>query len=84
LPDRILLRSSLRKDINKFKNTIGQMLVGNGFYEIWTNSLTNAAYQQKHQLSFTGEPIEILNKLSEEQGILRQTMLFTGLEGMRL
>jgi phenylalanyl-tRNA synthetase beta chain len=68
------------KDINKFKNTIGQMLVGNGFYEIWTNSLTNAVYQQKHQLSFTGEPIEILNKLSEEQGILRQTMLFTGLE----
>ena len=68
------------KDINKFKNTIGQMLAGNGFYEIWTNSLTNAAYQQKHQLSFIGEPIQILNKLSEEQGILRQTMLFTGLE----
>lgn len=56
------------------------MLVGNGFYEIMTNSLTNATYQQKHKLAFTGEPIEILNKLSEEQGILRQTMLFTGLE----
>jgi phenylalanyl-tRNA synthetase beta chain len=68
------------KDINKFKNIISQMLIGNGFYEIWTNSLTNAAYQQKHHLTFTGEPIEILNKLSEEQGILRQTMLFTGLE----
>ncbi|HEY3429240.1 MAG TPA: phenylalanine--tRNA ligase subunit beta [Cyclobacteriaceae bacterium] len=68
------------KDINKFKNTIGQMLVGNGFYEIWTNSLTNAAYQQKHQLTFAGESVEILNKLSEEQGILRQTMLFSGLE----
>lgn len=68
------------KDINKFKNTISQMLLGNGFYEIFTNSLTNAAYQQKHNLKFIGEPIEILNKLSEEQGILRQTMLFTGLE----
>lgn len=68
------------KDINKFKNTISQLLAGNGFYEIWTNSLTNAAYQQKHNLTFTGEPVEILNKLSEEQGILRQTMLFTGLE----
>lgn len=68
------------KDINKFKNTISQMLVGNGFYEIWTNSLTNFAYQQKHNLTFTGEPVEILNRLSEEQGILRQTMLFTGLE----
>ena len=68
------------KDINKFKNTLSQMLVANGFYEIWTNSLTNVAYQQKHALTFTGEPVEILNKLSEEQGILRQTMLFTGLE----
>lgn len=68
------------KDINKFKNTLSQMLVANGFYEIWTNSLTNAAYQQKHNLTFIGEPVEILNKLSEEQGIMRQTMLFTGLE----
>lgn len=68
------------RDINKFKRTLAGMLAGNGFFEILTNSLTNAAYQQKHNLNFTGEPIEILNKLSEEQGILRQTMLFTGLE----
>lgn len=68
------------KDINKFRNTLGGQLIANGFYEIWTNSLTNFAYQQKHKLSFEGEPVEILNKLSEEQGILRQTMLFTGLE----
>lgn len=68
------------KDINKFKRTLGSMLIGNGYYEILTNSLTNAAYQQKHNLSFTGTPVEILNKLSEEQGILRQSMLFTGLE----
>ncbi|HRJ31149.1 MAG TPA: phenylalanine--tRNA ligase subunit beta [Cyclobacteriaceae bacterium] len=67
-------------DINKFKNTLGALLVNNGFYEIWTNSLTNAAWQEKHKLTFDGEPVHILNKLSEEQGILRQTMLFTGLE----
>jgi|JI10StandDraft_1071094.scaffolds.fasta_scaffold00949_29 phenylalanyl-tRNA synthetase beta chain len=68
------------KDINKFKRTLGAQLVGNGFYEILTNSLTNVAYQQKHNLIFNGTPVEMLNKLSEEQGILRQTMLFTGLE----
>ncbi|MFM8849918.1 MAG: phenylalanine--tRNA ligase subunit beta [Cytophagales bacterium] len=68
------------KDIDKFKKSIGEMLAGNGFFEILTNSLTNAAYQQKHNLTFEAEPVEILNKLSEEQGILRQTMLFTGLE----
>jgi phenylalanyl-tRNA synthetase beta chain len=68
------------KDINKFRNTLGQQLVANGFYEILTNSLTNAAYQKKHNITFEGEAVEMLNKLSEEQGILRQTMLFTGLE----
>jgi len=68
------------RDINKFRNTLGQQLVANGFYEIWTNSLTNQAYHTKHTLQFEDEPLEILNKLSEEQGILRQTLLFTGLE----
>jgi phenylalanyl-tRNA synthetase beta chain len=68
------------KDITKYKRTIAGLLTGNGYYEILTNSLTNSAYQQKHALKFNGEPVEILNKLSEEQGILRQTMLFTGLE----
>ena len=68
------------KDIDKYKRNLGELLTGNGFNEIWTNSLTNYAYQQKHNLKFKGEAIEILNKLSEEQGILRQTLLFTGLE----
>jgi phenylalanyl-tRNA synthetase beta chain len=68
------------KNIDRYKRSIGELLVSNGFYEIWTNSLTNESYQQKHQLTFEGETIEILNKLSEEQGVLRQSMLFTGLE----
>ncbi len=68
------------KDIDKYKRTIGELLISNGFSEIWTNSLTNQAYQEKHKLTFKGNTIEILNKLSEEQGVLRQTLLFTGLE----
>jgi phenylalanyl-tRNA synthetase beta chain len=68
------------KSIDKYKRSVGEMLVGNGFYEIWTNSLTNQSYQEKNKLTFKGEAVEILNKLSEEQGILRQTLLFTGLE----
>jgi phenylalanyl-tRNA synthetase beta chain len=68
------------KSPDRYKKTIGELLVSNGFYEIWTNSLTNKAYQDKHDLKFEGAPVEILNKLSEEQGILRQTMLYTGLE----
>jgi phenylalanyl-tRNA synthetase beta chain len=67
-------------DPTKFKRAIGELLIGTGFFEIWTNSLTNPGYQQKHNLVFPGKPVEILNKLSEEQGVLRQTLLFTGLE----
>lgn len=68
------------KNIDRYKRTISELLISNGFYEVWTNSLTNPTWQQKHQLNFEGDTVEILNKLSEEQGILRQTMLFTGLE----
>ena len=68
------------RNIDKYRKSIGEQLVANGFYEVWTNSLTNIAYQQKHGLVFEGEPVQILNKLSEEQGVMRQTMLFTGLE----
>jgi phenylalanyl-tRNA synthetase beta chain len=68
------------KSVDKYKRSIGELMIGNGFYEIWTNSLTNQSYQEKNKLTFKGEAVEILNKLSEEQGILRQTLLFTGLE----
>lgn len=68
------------KDSEKYRRTISEMLINNGFYEIWTNSLTNKAYYQQHPMPLKGEPVEILNKLSEEQGILRGSMLFTGLE----
>lgn len=69
-----------QKDPDKFKWTIGELLNNNGFNEIWTNSLTNRAYHEATGFTPKGESVEILNKLSEEQGILRQSMLFTGLE----
>lgn len=74
------LASFPNRDPDKFKRSIGEFLVANGFYEIWTNSLTSQSHQRRHSLSFDGETVEILNKLSEEQGVMRQTMLFTGLE----
>ncbi len=68
------------KDADKFRKVLSEMLAGSGFQEIITNSLTNQAYQVKAGLAFEGNPVEMLNKLSEEQGILRQSLLFTGLE----
>lgn len=68
------------KDPDKYRRTIGEMLAGSGFYEILTNSLIKTSYIKKYNLSLDGEPVEILNKLSEDQGYLRTSMLFTGLE----
>ncbi len=72
------LASFPENDSTKFKKSLGAMLASNGFYEVLTNSLTNIA--NKNKIKTESEAVEILNKLSEEQGILRQTMLFSGLE----
>lgn len=68
------------RDNEKYKRAISELLVSNGFFEIWTNSLTNKSYYEQHPVPVKGGPVEMLNKLSEEQGILRLSMLFTGLE----
>jgi len=67
-----------QKDISNFKRAVGELLASHGFYEILTNSLTQIRYPQKFPLF--GQPVEIMNKLSEEQGVMRQTLLFSGLE----
>ncbi|MEM9325293.1 MAG: phenylalanine--tRNA ligase subunit beta [Bacteroidota bacterium] len=56
-------------------------LVGQGYQEIVTNSLTNPAYYEKYPLG--GEPVEILNKSSLELGILKTDPLYTAIEVLR-
>ena len=68
------------KDPGKYRRSIGELLVANGYFEIMTNSLTNAAYYERHSLATGLELVPILNKLSEELGVMRATMLFSGLE----
>jgi len=55
-------------------------LVDNGFFEISTNSLTRPSYVEKTPGFQPEENVEILNKLSEDLGVLRQSLLFSGLE----
>jgi len=65
-------------DADKLRIRISEMLSGTGFYEIITNSLTRPAYAEA--LGQEGQSVEILNKLSEELGVMRQSLLFSGLE----
>ncbi len=66
-------------DRDKLQNRIAGMLAGNGFSEMMNNSLTTPAYSASPYLDESQDVI-ILNKLSEDLGVMRQTLLFSGLE----
>ncbi len=68
------------KDKNKLQIKISDTLVGAGFSEILTNSLTKSAYHEAIRNELPNTDVEILNKLSEDLGVMRQTLLFSGME----
>ena len=61
----------------KFKEKVANYLVGRGFTEIVTNSITNSAYFSEEVLAGS---VKMLNNLSADLDILRPSMLETGLE----
>lgn len=65
-------------DDHKVQNSIGNLLVSQGFYEIMTNSLSAEKYTSL--LPINGDAVSMLNPLSADLSILRTSMLFTGLE----
>jgi len=61
----------------KFKEKMANFLVGRGFTEILTNSITNSAYFDEATLAGS---VKMLNNLSAELDVMRPSMLETGLE----
>ncbi|MGN6493794.1 MAG: phenylalanine--tRNA ligase subunit beta [Agriterribacter sp.] len=59
------------------KEKAGNYLAGNGFNEIFTNSITNSAYFDDEVLKTS---VKMINSLSAELNIMRPSMLETGLE----
>ena len=74
------LSSFPAKDRENLQLKLTQILAANGFNEIITNSLTKPAYAELIKSDLPNDNVEILNKLSEDLGVMRQTMLFSGLE----
>ncbi len=68
------------KDPIRIEERLVDLLSSIGFIEIQTNSLTSPKYTEQVTSIKKGENIKILNKLSEELSVLRQSLLFTGLE----
>jgi phenylalanyl-tRNA synthetase beta chain len=56
------------------------MLAANGFSEMLNNSLTKPHYLDLQSSLSPDANVLILNKLSEDLAVMRQTMLFSGLE----
>jgi phenylalanyl-tRNA synthetase beta chain len=63
---------------HKLANLVSEQLVGEGFNEILNNSLTKAAYYENQDTL-----VKIMNPLSTDLNVMRQTLLFGGLESIQ-
>src|SRR5260221_1271216 len=74
IPDAITISPSVEKNYlaETYKEKVAGYLVGLGFNEIMTNSITNSAYFGGKELNTT---VKMLNSLSAELNILRPSML---------
>ena len=63
---------------HKLANLVSEQLVGEGFNEILNNSLTKSAYYGEQQETL----VHIMNPLSSDLNVMRQTLLYGGLESI--
>ena len=68
---------------HKLANLVSEQLVGEGFNEILNNSLTKGAYYEGHNSYPTENCVKIMNPLSTDLNVMRQTLLFGGLESIQ-
>ncbi len=79
IPEVITITPAIEENYAKevFREKVADYLVGQGFHEMMTNSITNAAY-------FSGEEqeqmVKMMNSLSTELNILRNSLFETALE----
>ncbi|MDA9555182.1 phenylalanine--tRNA ligase subunit beta [Pelobium sp.] len=71
------LNVSVKPDKETMQNSISEILTANGFFEILSNSLTKSAYGSSLE-----ESVKILNPLSSDLDVMRQSMLYSGLEAV--
>lgn len=69
------------KDASAYREKVSAQLSGRGFMEMINNSLTKPDYCQKNGFD-AGQSVEMLNPLSQDLAVLRQDLLFGGLESI--
>lgn len=79
-----VLNSSLsfaeKPDKEKIQNVVSELLTNNGFSEIMCLSLTKSEYASKLKSLSEDRSVAMMNPLSSDLNVLRQTLLFSGLE----
>jgi len=71
------LAFTAKPDREQTQHVIADMLTANGFMEIWCNSLTKGAYSKN-----IDEVVRILNPLSTDLNVMRQSLLMPALESV--
>lgn len=74
---RASLNNSIRPEKDTVQNQLSDLLSANGFNEILANSLTKSAYSDN-----LDTVVKILNPLSSDLDVMRQTLLYSGLEAI--
>lgn len=69
-----------KKDNDSLQLEVSRVLAGSGYNEIITNSLTKKQYADETECINESEDVDILNSLSEDLNVMRQTLVFHGLE----
>ena len=69
-----------KPDPDRIRNVISEMLSVNGFFEIMNNSLTRSTYYQENTAFPAKLCVNILNPTSRDLNVMRQTLLYGGLE----
>ncbi|OYT12199.1 MAG: phenylalanine--tRNA ligase subunit beta [Bacteroidetes bacterium 4572_112] len=81
------IRSSInfidKPERDYIQSLISEFLVSNGFNEIMNNSLTKASYYENKDGFDASKSVQILNPLSSELNVLRQSLVFGGLESLK-
>jgi len=69
-----------QRDADAIQLEISRLLAGSGYNEIVTNSLTKHTYAEATESLDDNQNVDILNFLSEDLNVMRQSLLFNGLE----
>ena len=68
---------------SRLQTLVSEQLTAGGFYEIMNNSLSSVSYYEKLETMYPlANCVRLLNPLSNDLAVLRQTLLFGGLESL--